>query len=240
MLSLLEKISQKLHSIVDRALEARSLALYDQYVRDVEAYGRQIEESAATMYSGIQANKRRLVEHLEEEGRLVHRIDELLAESEDEKARILQGDLVIQEALVATTRKQIEHQEADYRRLLAGRQETGERLQLMRGERSGVESLMSMIRAGRLIGQIELTLASLAQLGEESAAGRIAAGIQRRFDEAELRWQMAAADREADAALAAAKEAQVSDQLAERMRRLGLVEDKRGPEDAPSDSDAGL
>jgi phage shock protein A len=224
MLSLLEKISQRLHAIVDRALEARSLALYDQYVRDVEAYGRQIEESAATMYAGIQANKRRLARHEEEAQRIDRRVDELVLAGEEDKARILQRDLEVQQQLVATTRRQIANQEADHRRLLRGRKETDERLQLMRGERPGVESLMAMIRAGQLMEQIELTLAGLAQLGEESAAGRIAASIQRRFDEAELRWQMAAADLQADAALAAAEESQVDDQLAERMRRLGLEE----------------
>lgn len=226
MLSLWEKISQRLHAIVDRALEAHSLALYDQYVRDVEAYGRQIEESAATMYAGIQANKRRLVRHEEEAERLDRRIDELILAGEQDQARLLQGDLEVQQELVATTRRQIANQEADHRRLLVGRTETGERLQLMRGERPGVESLLAMVRAGQLMEQIELTLAGLAQLGEESAAGRIAAGIQRRFDEAELRWQMATADEQADAALEAAEESQVSDQLSERMRRLGLEENK--------------
>jgi hypothetical protein len=224
MLSLLEKISQRLHAIVDRALEARSLALYDQYVRDVEAYGQQIEESAATMYAGIQANKRRLVRHEEEAQRIDQRIDELILAGEEDQARILQSDLEVQQELVATTRRQIANQEADHRRLLAGRKETGERLHLMRGERPGVESLLAMIRAGQLMEQIELTLAGLAQLGEESAAGRIAAGIQRRFDEAELRWQMATADQQADSAMEAAEESQVGDQLAERMRRLGLEE----------------
>jgi phage shock protein A len=224
MLSLLEKISQKLHAIVDRALEARSLALYDQYVRDVEAYGKQIEESAATMYAGIQANKRRLVRHEEEAQRMDRQVDELILAGDEDKARLVQSDLEVQQQLVATTQRQIVNQEVDYRRLLAGREETGERLQLMRGERPGVESLLAMIRAGQLMEQIELTLAGLAQLGEASAAGRIAASIQRRFDEAEVRWQMAAADLQADAALAAAEELQVDDQLTERMRRLGLEE----------------
>jgi hypothetical protein len=78
--------------------------------------------------------------------------------------------------------------------------------------------------AGELVEKIELTLGSIARLGDESAAGRIAAGIQQRFDEAELRWQMAAADLAADQALAESEEAQVESQLAERMRRLGLDE----------------
>jgi len=226
MTSLWEKINQKLHAIVDRALDARSLSLYDQYLRDVEAYGRQIEDSAARMYAGIQANKRRLPQHEAEARQFDGRIDELILAGEEETARISQADLEVKQQLVATTRAQIANQELDYQRLLAGRQETKERLQLMQGERPAVESLLAVVRAGELIDQIELTLGSLAQLGEESAAGRIAASIQHRFAEAETRWRLAAASLGADAASMEAEKIQVEDQLAERMRRLGL--DERG------------
>jgi hypothetical protein len=226
MATLWEKISQKLHAIVDRALEARSMALYDQYVRDVEAYSRQVEESAAMMYAGIQANKRRLARHEADAHRLDGRIDELILAGGEEAARMVQGDLEIQQGLVATTRAQIANQEADYQLLLAGRQETGERLHLVRGERPAVESLLAVVRAGELIEKIELSLGSLARLGEESAAGRVAAGIQRRFDEAETRWQMASMQMRAEQASEEAEKAQVESQLVERMRRLGLDESK--------------
>ena len=230
MATLWEKISQKLHSIVDRALEARSMALYDQYVRDVEAYGRQVEESTAMMYAGIQANKRRLVRHEADERRLDSRIDELILDGDEGAATMIQGDLEIQQGLVATTRAQIANQEADYQLLSAGRQETGERLHLVRGERPAVESLLAVVRAGELIEKIELSLGSLARLGEESAAGRIASDIQRRFDEAETRWQMASmqmgAEEASVEAFEEAEKAQVESQLAERMRRLGLDESK--------------
>ena len=224
MASLWEKINQKLHAIVDRALNAHSLALYDQYVRDVEAYGRQVEDSAAAMYAGIQANTRRLVQHQATQRNLEGQVDKLLLAGDGEAARTLQGDLGALQQLVAATQAQIVHQDADYRRLLAGRQETRERLQLMRGERPAVESLLATVRAGELIERVELTLGNLAQLGADSAAGRIASGIQRRFDEAQARWQMAAASIGVDAASVEAEKSQIEDQLAERMRRLGLDE----------------
>jgi phage shock protein A len=220
--SLWERVNQRLHEIVDRALEAQSLALYDQYLRDVEAYGQQIEESAATMYAGIQANKRRLERHEGELARLASRVDAALAAGESDRARLLQADLAVQQELVETTRNQIANQEADRQRLLAGREETRERLRTMQAERPSVEALMAMIRAGRLAEQIEITLGSLAQLGAESAAGRVASGIQQRLDEAEARWQMVAGSLGIDPASVATEKAQLDDQLAERMRRLGL------------------
>jgi phage shock protein A len=217
-----ERVNQKLHEVVDRALEAQSLALYDQYLREVEAYGQQIEESAATMYAGIQANKRRLERHEAELARLASRVDAALAAGESERARLLQADLAVQQELVETTRGQIANQEDDRQRLLAGREETRLRLQTMQAERPSVEALMAMIRAGRLADQIEITLGGLAQLGVESAAGRVASGIQQRLDEAEARWQMVAGSLGIDPASVATEKAQLDDQLAERMRRLGL------------------
>lgn len=224
MASLWERISQKLHAIVDRALDARSLALYDQYIRDVEAYGTQIEESAARMYAGIQANKRRLVQAENTERRLDDRVDQLILAGDETAERIARSDLEIQRQLVATTRAQIASQEVDYNRLLSGRRETRERLGVIRGERPAVESLLAVVQAGELVEKIELTLGGLARLGEASAAGRIAAGILSRFDEVEVRWQLAAADLAADRALVESEKAQVESQLAERMRRLGLDE----------------
>ena len=226
MTSLLEKIRIKLHTIVDQALDARSLTLYDQYVRDVEAYGRQVEESAARMVAGFQANKRRLAEYEAEERALDRRVDEQILAGSQEGARILQGDLVAKRELIATTRAQIANQEADHQRLLAGRQETQERLQLMRGERPAVEGLLAAIRAGELMEQVELTLGGLARLGHESRIGEIAAGIQRRFDEAQVRWEAAAVRMGIDRATAEVERSQIDDQLAERMRRLGLGEEE--------------
>lgn len=224
MISLWEKINLRLHAIVDRALDARSITLYDQYVQDVQAYREQVEVSAATMYAGVQANKRRLAQYEEEQAALDGRVDELILDGYEEAARIAQGDLEAKKQLIATTRAQIANQEADHQRLLDGREQTVERLQVIRGERPAVESLLAVVRAGQLIEQIELSLGSLARLGQESGAGQIAAGILRRFDEAEARWQMATADLGVDEASVQAEKAQVDAQIQERIRRLGLDE----------------
>jgi phage shock protein A len=224
MNSLWEKINQKLHSIVDRALNASSLALYDQYIRDVEAYGRQLEDSAATIYAGIQANKRRLAQHISTMQDLEARVDPLLAEDES-AGRIMLNDLQVQRELVKVTQKQIENQQADYERLLTGREQTQDRLKVISGERPAVENLLAVVRAERLMQQIDNTLAGIALLGETSAAGQIAAGIQRRFNEAELRWQMAAGKLGLDQASVEAEKAQIDAQLTERMKRLGLEEE---------------
>lgn len=222
MASLWEQISQKLHSIVDRALDARSMALYDQYIRDVEAYRQQVEDSAARMYAGFQANKRHLETYRAEVERMDRRLQELLAAGETDAARILQIDLDARRQLAATTEAQIAHQEADYQRLLSGRQETVERLQTIQNERPAVESLLAVVRSGELMAQIELTLNGIAQLGEDSAAGRLAGGILRRFDEAEARWQAASARLGVDPVSVETEKAEIDAQLAERMRRLGL------------------
>jgi phage shock protein A len=220
--SLWETINQKLHAIVDQALQQHSLALYDQYIRDVEAYRRQVEESAAMLYAGIQANRRRLEQHQATSASLDARLNRLLVQGDQDAARLAQIDLQVQQELVNTTQAQIAHQEEDYHRLLAGRQETQDRLTVSQAERPAVENLMAVIQATRLMEQIELTLAGLAGLGEGSAAGQMAAGLLQRFDAAEARWQMAASRIGIDAVAQQVEQAQIDDQLAERIRRLGL------------------
>ena len=226
MTSLWEKINQKLHAIVDRALDAHSMALYDQYLRDVQAYRDQVETATAGMYAGVEANRRRLARHEARAADLDGQIDRLLLDGQEALARPLLEELETAQGLVATTRAQIAQQEADYRQLVAGRTETAERLEVVRGERPAVESLINTVRAGELIEQIELTLGNLAQLGGESAIGQIASRIWQRFDEAELRWQAAAARVAADQASLEAERLQVDDQLTERLRRLGLDQEE--------------
>ena len=221
-MDLWERISRKLHEIVDRALQAHSITLYDQYIRDVEAYREQVEDSAARMYAGFQANKRRLATYEIEQQAMEQRLDTLLTAGDEDAARIAQIDLDAKRGLVETTRAQIAHQEADYQRLLNGRQETVERLQLIRNERPSVENLLAVVRAGQLMEQIELTLNGLMNLGNESSAGQMAAGLWQRFDEAETRWQQARVSLGIDEASVAAEKAQIDAQLNERLRRLGL------------------
>ena len=69
MASLLEKvstlISANLHALVDQALKANSMAVIDQYIRQVEDHLEDLEDAAATIGGEIKSIKRKLDEHVE-------------------------------------------------------------------------------------------------------------------------------------------------------------------------------
>jgi phage shock protein A len=67
MATLLEKvstlISANLHSLVDQALKANSLAVIDQYIRQVEDHLEDLEDAAATVGGEVKSIKRKLQDH---------------------------------------------------------------------------------------------------------------------------------------------------------------------------------
>ena len=72
MATLLEKvstlISANLHSLVDQALQSNSLAVIDQYIRQVEDNLEDLEDAAATIGGEVKSIRRKLVDHEQKSG----------------------------------------------------------------------------------------------------------------------------------------------------------------------------
>jgi len=247
-----EKISSSLHTIVDRALESSSVALYDQSLRDMESYINSVEEAAVSMKAAAEGNKRRLAQYRSEAEILKTHLDQLLAKGMTEKAARTQQALNIKQKQIAETQAQIERQEGQHETLTLNRQILKERLQVLQGERGSVVALMTMARAERAISSFEYTLNSLAGLGGHSKTGVMADHILQRLNEAEARLALVDVDTELSQAIESIEEARVEEQLGERLRRLGLTtpqadepsekevttETDKAPEDKSSDDKA--
>ena len=67
MANLLEKVSTlvsaNLHALVDQALQSNSLAVIDQYLRQVEDQLENLEDAAATVGGEVRSIRRKLEEH---------------------------------------------------------------------------------------------------------------------------------------------------------------------------------
>ncbi len=91
MASLLEKvstlISANLHHMVDQALQSNSLAVIDQYVREVEANLEDLEDAAAAVGGEVKSIKRRLDDHETKAGEMDQAIDAFLVERERRRRR---------------------------------------------------------------------------------------------------------------------------------------------------------
>lgn len=243
-----EKIGDRLHAIVDRALENSSVALYDQSLRDMEDYIRYVEEAAVSMKAAAESNKRRLAQYQSEAEILEIRLNQLLSEDHADQTQKVQQALNIKQGQIADTQAQIERQEGQHVALTHNWQMLKERLRVLQGERGSVVALVARAKAERAISSIEYTLGSLAGLGAHSEIGVMAGHILQRLDEAEVRLALVDVDAEVAQAAAAIEAARVEEQLEERRRRLGLVvqEVKETPEAltaearAPSEEETGI
>ncbi len=81
MASLLEKaqtlISANLHDMVDRALEANSVAVLKQYVRDAERNLDELEDAAATVGGEVKTLERKYREYKRKADKLDGNVDKL-------------------------------------------------------------------------------------------------------------------------------------------------------------------
>ena len=112
MASLLEKvstlISANLHYMVDQALKTNSLAVIDQYIRQVENNLADLEDAAATVGGEVKSLKRKLADYeqkLQEQDRA---IDAFLVEGNEAAAVAVQSKLNSTKRLVETYQLQAE------------------------------------------------------------------------------------------------------------------------------------
>ena len=87
MASLLEKtqtlIQANLHDMVDRALEANSVAVMKQYLRDAEENLDQLEDATATVGGEVKTMERKYKEYKKKADQLDRNIDMLLDAGQD-------------------------------------------------------------------------------------------------------------------------------------------------------------
>ncbi|HCB49789.1 MAG TPA: hypothetical protein DEP47_09750, partial [Chloroflexi bacterium] len=97
MASLLEKtqtlISANLHDMVDRALEANSVAVMKQYIRDAEDNLDALEDAAATVGGEVKTLERKYKEYKKKGDQLDRNIDTLVMQGKMDLARAAQEEL---------------------------------------------------------------------------------------------------------------------------------------------------
>src|SRR5262245_35307598 len=122
MATLLEKVSilvtANLHALVDQALKNNSLAVVDQYIRQVEDNLESLEDAAATVGGEVKSIRRKMEEHQRKAGDLDRAVDALLLEGNENAAAATQSRLNSAQQLITTYQTQLERQESEYQKLL--------------------------------------------------------------------------------------------------------------------------
>ena len=224
MASLLEKvstlISANLHYMVDQALKTNSLAVIDQYTRQVEDNLADLEDAAATVGGEVKSIRRKLTEYEQKADELDRAIDAFLMEGNESAAVAAQSRLNSAQRLVETYREQAERQDSEFKKLLDAKVKLEARLSTMKQEREELQALLELAKSKETTVKAMKSLDDLMGSGDSDISS-IAESIYARLDKASTASEMRAAslDEQMDEVL---ERSALDAQLAERKRKLGL------------------
>ena len=226
MASLLEKtqtlISANLHEMVDRALEANSVAVMKQYIRDAEDNIDALEDAAATVGGEVKTLERKYKEYKKKGDQLDRNIDTLVMQGKMDLAGAAQEELNTTRRLQEQYHEQWVRQEREYESLLNARLKLQAKLTTIRQEQKELEALLELAKSKEATVRAIKSLDDLVGVGDGDIA-RIGESIRGRLDKASAYSEMYASrlDSQMDDALG---KAEIDIQLEERKRRLGLAE----------------
>jgi phage shock protein A len=208
--------------MVDRALEANSVAVLKQYIRDAENNLDDLEEAAATVGGGVKTLERKYKEYKKRGDQLDRNVDTLIMQGKTDLARAAQVELNTTRRLQEQYHEQWVRQEREYESLLSARIKLRAKLNTIRQEQRELEALMELAKSKEATVKAIKSLDDLVGVGDSDIA-RIGESIRGRLDRASAYSEMYAdrLDSQMDDALG---KAEIDIQLEERKRRLGLVE----------------
>ncbi|MCC6799821.1 MAG: PspA/IM30 family protein [Anaerolineae bacterium] len=234
MASLLQKIntliSANVHGLVDQALEANSVKVMDEYVRQAERNLDALDDAAATIGGTVKTLKRKYEEFAAAAEKLDRDIDTLLLRAKTDLAQAAQAELNQKQQLAQEYYEQWQSQEQEYRRMLDAKLKLEAKLVTIKQEREHLKSLLELVEAKELTTRTIKSLDDLAGVGDEDVQ-RLGDQIRARLDREEARLEMASGSirDQIDEAIGISE---IELQLEERRQRLGL-----STSEAPARSD---
>ncbi|GAB4417860.1 MAG: hypothetical protein KatS3mg051_0912 [Anaerolineae bacterium] len=225
MASLLQKIntliSANVHALVDSALEANSVKVMDEYIRQAERNLDALEDQAATVGGTVKTLKRKYEEFAAAAEKLDRDIDTLLLRGKTDLATAAQAELNQKQALAQEYYEQWQAQEREYRRMLDAKLKLEAKLTTIKQEREHLKALLELVEAKEMTTKAIRSLDDLAGIGDEDVA-RLGEQIRARLDREEARLEMASSTmkEQIDEAIGMSE---IEMQLEERRQRLGLA-----------------
>ncbi len=226
MATLLEKvqtlISANMHALVDRALKSNSMAVIDQYVRDVQDNLESLEDATATVGGELKSLRRKRGDLDQQAAQLDRNIDIFLREGKEDLALAAQSKLNSVTRLIENYAQMIERQETEFENLKNARLKLEAKLTAIKQEREELQVLLDLARSKEITVKAIKSLDDLVGVGDADVS-RVAESIRARLDKASARSEMLASslDAQMDEVL---ERGMLESQLAERKARLGLSE----------------
>ncbi len=211
-------ISANLHGMVDRALEANSVKVLDQYIRDAEGNLDALEDSAATVGGTVKTLKRKYEEFAAAAEKLDRDIDTLIMRGKDDLAAAAQAELNTKEQLAQEYYEQWQDQKKQYEQMLVMHRQLQAKMTTIRQEREHLIALMELAEAKKVTTKTIKSLDGLANMGDNEI-NSMADKIRNRLDQEDARLEMATRNVAAEID-EAVRGSEIDMQLDERRRRL--------------------
>ena len=224
MASLLSKvqtlIKANLHAMVDSALKANSMAVFDQYVREAEDNLESLEDAVATVGGELKTLRRKKADLDQKSAELDRNIDIFLREGKEDLALAAQSKLNSINRLNQNYDEMLARQETEFQSLKDARLKLEAKLTTVKQEREELQALLDLARSKELTAKTIKSLDDLME-SDDSDISQVAEGIRARLDKASARSEMLAGslDAQMDQVL---EKSTLEAQLAERKARLGL------------------
>lgn len=223
MASLLERvgtlISANLHYLVSKALKANSMAVLDEYLRDLEDNLEALEDAAATVGGEAKGLRRKHQEFQTKADELDQNVDFFLRGDKVELARAAQSRHNTTLRLAETYLEHAEAQEREFETLVDAKLKLEAKLGEVKQERTELQAMLDLAKSKELTHKVVEGVAGTTV--PEAGVGEIRAEIQARLDKATAQAEMDASRLENQMA-EVLDEHTLDAQLAERRQRLGL------------------
>jgi phage shock protein A len=230
MASLLSKvqtlISANLHSLVDNALKANSVAVLDEYIRQAEDNLDDLQDALVTVRGQVKTLKRKYDMFQAEADQLDADIDRLLKLGKEDLAVAAQSQYNSKAALAQEYKEQYEKQQVEADKLSDARLKLEAKMTTIKQEREHMLALLELAKSKEIAAKTIRSLDDLQGIGDSDIA-RVGDQIRARLDRADAEMEMQSTSLEAQMDDVLGK-AGLEDQLAERKRRLGLGESGQG------------
>ena len=232
MASLLDKvqvlITANLHALVDQALRQNSLAVIDQYIRQVEDNLENLADAAATVGGEVKSLERKLTEYKQKADKLDQAINGFLLEGNENAATAAQSQLNSANRLIESYQEQHTRQQTEYQKLLKAKQLLDARHTNMKAQRVELQALLDLARSKEIAVKAMKGLDDIMGAGD-SDISRLAQGIYARLDKADSALEMRSTDLD-DQIDDMLDRSTINNQLAERKKKLNLPAPKEASE----------
>ena len=230
MASLLNKvqtlISANLHSLIDNALKANSVAVLDEYIRQAEDNLDDLQDALVTVRGQVKTLKRKYDMFQAEADQLDIDIDRLLKLGKEDLAVAAQSQYNSKASLAQEYKAQYEKQQVEADKLGDARLKLEAKMTTIKQEREHMLALLELAKSKEIAAKTIRSLDDLQGIGDSDIA-RVGEQIRARLDRADAEMETHATSLEAQMDDVLGK-AGLEDQLAERKRRLGLTESGQG------------